>query len=1324
MRPKCYAMLISAAVTIAAPRVEPLGQIPLFFEPNLGQAHDSVKFTARGGGLAMFLTERETVLAGRGSAIRMKLEGSRMETALEVLDRQPGISNYYRGNDPKRWRVGVPHYAKVVRRGAYEGIDVAYYGNGRRIEYDFVVAPGADPGVIRMAYDGADNVRIDGGDLVLSTRVGEFRQHKPLVYQEVAGRRVELEARYRLRGVEVGFELAGYDRSRPVVIDPELTYGTYLGGAGADIAFAVGVDLSGFVYVGGSTRSPDFPLVKPVDTTQTMREGFISKLSPDGRSLVYSTYFGGDGDDYVRGLSPLLSGDVLVCGHTESRNMPVLNALQAATAGDTSGFVARFSATGSLIYSTYLGGGSGDTAAAIASDNSGNAYVVGYASSPNFPGLAASSGSDGFLVKLSPSGSSRLFTLRIGGSSYDQADAVAVDGTGVYVTGSTGSRDFPTPGGFQKDLAGGFDAFVVKAKLDGSGLLYGTYLGGGGEDHGFGVAVDGAGNAYVTGSTDSRDAPPPTFLAQSGFFLQPRGKDAFVAKIYQSGSLLAYATLLGGSGEDEGRSIAVTADGAAVVTGSTSSADFPEYRALPGDGMIFITRLSGYGYPDYSMRFGSFIAAETPGAVALDSSGTAILAGASDKSVPVKDGFDITYNGGIDVFVVRFADGPPPVRVTIRPSSPGPSITIDGRPYDSAMSFLWQPGSQHYLDAGSIQTVGGTTYAFESWSPGGPYPQVITVPTVDATYVATFSSAACSYSMNPSSLSFNVEGVPIDVSVDTAAGCPWELTSLDAWIFVPYGRRTGPSRFRVAAAVNLDTPRIGQFKLNSVAVTVNQASGGAALPAPAVASPPPEAYKPNYGDSPRAWAAWQPVAGATGYEVLVRGPFPGSPPPDAIHEFRSADQPNWIELDPGFVVSLYIRACAGGFADSQCGPYAFRNVNGEIPPAVSPTILSPNSLQILRTSTWEFRWTPTGTTHYQVILEDTNNKPEMQLLTTGTSFIYSMKGSPNYTLKVRSCAGICIFGTQIVFQTEIPPIPTTAPALTTTSVTGNAYRFTWNPVAGADIYRVAAIQPNSGPGGGALTVASAQTAVPEINLVIPPGRASVIVAACNGRGCGPYSPALQVDAPGPAPAAPIIGQPIPVTSVDGPFVLFTWSRVPGDNGSNTPYRLYVQDLARNAPALDVITANNFYGALFMGEGHRYDAVVVANPGPSQSIGRPAGFIVQGAAPSTPVPVAPTHGGQVRQGNIDIGWSFAGRTGSYQWALFKEGNSSLFLTGIANLTSASVRLAAQGSGSRYTLLVRACADGIDYGCMLGSDLGWGPWSNSAGGGGVTTFTVVP
>jgi hypothetical protein len=368
------------------------------------------------------------------------------------VDEMSGKSNYFIGNDAKKWHTNVPRYAKVKYTGVYSGIDLVYYGNQQQLEYDFVVAPGADPRRIQLGISGARRISCnEDGNLVLTMDEGEILWHKPVVYQKHGGTRQEIATHYAINAKNrVRFEVGDYDSRRPLFIDP-LIYSTYLGGSAYDYGSGIAVDGAGHAYVTGWTTSANFPTMNPLQPASGGLYVFVAKLNPAGSALVYSTYLGG-GADEGGGIAVDSSGNAYVTGLTESTDFPTMNPLQPSFGGVSDAFVAKLNPTGSaLVYSTYLGGSGIDNGTGISVDNSGNAYVTGYTFSANFP-------------LMNPL----------------QA----------------------TPGG------GGYgDAFVAKLDSTGSALVYSTYLGGSGDDYGAGIAVDSPGNAYVTGSTDSNDFP-------------------------------------------------------------------------------------------------------------------------------------------------------------------------------------------------------------------------------------------------------------------------------------------------------------------------------------------------------------------------------------------------------------------------------------------------------------------------------------------------------------------------------------------------------------------------------------------------------------------------------------------------------------------------------------------------------------------------------------------------------------------------------------------------------------------------------------------------
>jgi hypothetical protein len=645
------------------------GHLPLIFESNQGQTDPRVKFLARGSGYGLFLTADEAVLSLQSSVVRrrssgkpasvlrMQLAGADADAAIIGADRLPGRSNYFVGNDPAKWHRNVPQFARVRYSSVYPGIDLVYYGNKGRLEYDFEVSPGADPKQVALRFQGPEKIELNAsGDLVLATNGGDVRLHAPRVYQKIGEEQRPVAGRFVLRAKDqVGFEVGAYDRSRTLVIDPVLTYSSYLGGSGEEACSAItllpvasgcpavaadsatGIGGPGNIYLAGSTSSADFPPQPGVLGSLTGTANiFVSKLDPSGATLIFSTYLGGDGIDTSAGIAVDSALNVYVAGTTSSSDFPTSsNAFQPAPlAAGNHAFASELSFDGtSLLYSTYLAGSSTDAATGLALDFRGKMYISGTTTSTNFPTTpgaiqtTSKASNQFFFTKLDPIASSGpaslTYSTYIGGSNpaagQTKGGGIAVDNNAgtpnVYLTGGTDFTDMPALNAAQGALAGGLDAWVAKINptaASGSQLLYLTYLGGTGDDVGTGVAVDGSFNTYVAGSTNSPDMVIPTGTTPFQKCLDdptnpatcPTGvtaSDAFVAKIGNpvSGSStfpLNYFSYLGGSGDDVGLAIAVDSIQGARITGSTNSADFPHPNnpvqpALGGGTDAFAARI-------------------------------------------------------------------------------------------------------------------------------------------------------------------------------------------------------------------------------------------------------------------------------------------------------------------------------------------------------------------------------------------------------------------------------------------------------------------------------------------------------------------------------------------------------------------------------------------------------------------------------------------------------------------------------------------------------------------------------------------------------------
>ncbi len=691
----------SGAVLLRAPEVPPLaaavadhGHLPMRFEQNVGQVDMEVRFVARGSGATLFLTEEGATLslraprvepasgelvhdrrgpsegraAGPGAVLAMKVAGGRAVTP-RAEQRLVTISNYFIGNDPSKWRTDVPNFGRVVYPGVLPGVDLVYHGEEGQLEYDFVVAPGADHGKIAVEVSGAKELSLTStGDLVIHTENGALLQPRPRVYQRGAGReRQDVAAGYRLLGERtVGFALASYDTSRELVIDPVLQYSTYLGGADIDRGNDIAVDGEGGAYVVGTSESVNFPRQAPL---QPARAGgadvFVTRLSPAGNSLVYSTYLGGGQLDQGYGIAVDLAGSAYVTGRTLSTNFPVQGPFQPAHGGGVEdAFVAKLAPAGNaLVYSTYLGGADIEFGNDITVDGAGSAHVTGETSSANFPvqnPLQPTLGGgfvDAFVTKLSPAGNTLVYSTYLGGNGGDRAHGIAVDFAGsAHVVGATESTNFPVQGPFQATNAGSGDAFVTKLSPAGNTLVYSTYLGGSANESGDGIAVDSAGSVHVTGRTLS-----PNFPTQSPFqAINAGGGDAFVTKLSPAGNTLVYSTYMGGTDSDWCYGVAVDLAGRAHVTGFTESKAFPvqsPFQATHGGGFVdaFVARLSPAGNGlEYSTFLGG-TGSDFGNGVALDSAGNAYVTGYTNSTdFPTQGPFQALHAGGRDdAFVAK-----------------------------------------------------------------------------------------------------------------------------------------------------------------------------------------------------------------------------------------------------------------------------------------------------------------------------------------------------------------------------------------------------------------------------------------------------------------------------------------------------------------------------------------------------------------------------------------------------------------------------------------------------------------------------------------------
>ncbi len=680
----------------------PLKRLPLVFELNTGQFPDETGFVARGEGyqarLAAHTAELEVKSKHTPDALRMRFKGAKPVTPRGV-NKLSGQSNYIFGNERSRWHTGIPHFERVSYSKIYPGIDLVFYGKDGQLEYDFIVAPQADPKAISLQFANAQGMRLDSrGDLLIEHNGGEVRQHKPVAYQNVNGARQIIKSRFKLSAQkEISFELATYDPHQTLIIDPAISYSALLGGNSNDAGQALAVDAAGNAYVAGVTNSNDFPTTPGAyRTTLSGGEVFIAKLNPTGTSLLYATYLGGTGSDRAFGLAVDTAGNAYVTGATASPDFPISTGALRNTFASGEAFVAKLNNTGSaLLYSTFLGGSGNETAYSLAVDGTGNAYVTGLTSSSNFPttqsALKRTIGGvfDAFVTKINPTATALVYSTFLGGGGAETGFAISIDTAGnAFVAGSTGSIDFPvSANAYQKTFGGNTgqnDAFIAKLNNTGTTLTYATYLGGSGSDSAFGLAVDATGNAYVTGET-ARATSGANFPVTTGAWQAILGggeppNDAFIAKLNESGSALVYSTYFGGNGTDKGVGIALDSANNAYVTGLTASTNLTAVgggSGVYGDNIdAFVAGLNPTGA---ALTYFSYLGGgsnDTGSALALSNTGEIYVTGASASAAfPVTPGALRPRNGMVqEAFVTRIgATGASPV-VSVSAASYGTQV--------------------------------------------------------------------------------------------------------------------------------------------------------------------------------------------------------------------------------------------------------------------------------------------------------------------------------------------------------------------------------------------------------------------------------------------------------------------------------------------------------------------------------------------------------------------------------------------------------------------------------------------------------------------------
>ena len=811
----CQAQVSPDAKHAALQLQHDFGKIPLSFEPNRGQADAHVQFLSRGQGYALYLTPGDAVLELRSpvpaatpgklqeasrqatSTLSMRLVGADREAAATAVDPLPGMVNYLVGNDRSKWQTAVPTYKRVAYHGVYPGVDLVYYGNQRELEYDFVLSPGADAAAIGLQFTGATPKIEKTGDLVLAVAAGETRFHKPVIYQMAGDRRVSIQGGYQIADGKVGFALGDYDHSKPLVIDPVLSYLTYLGGSRDDTVTGMAVDSAGSVYIVGTTSSVDFPVKNAYKGTDpnTIATGnplaiFVSKFNATGTALVYSTYLGSSEYTYGTGVAVDTGGNAYVTGYTSYGDYPVTsgayqticgannafpqgsqtavrtNGCGGAGQGGQAGVLTKLDPTGAmLVYSTYLSGGNGNLITAIAVDAAGEAFVTGLsnavcpgpynangsgyqayfciATTANAPETTnTNQGGDtyGFVVKFNAQGSGLLYSTAINNHnpighyvSGMKTTGIALDASGnAYVTGDMDTAFFitTTSGALQTSrVSNTSPAFVAKfnpAGTSATSLAYSTYLTGttASNDIATGIAVDGSGNAVVTGYTNSCTFPTTAgafSTVPGGYVSQNVCAGGFLSKLNATGSTLVWSTYTGNNGangrnNDDNDAVALGPDGSVYVTGDEQGVALsPTVNPILVQSESHFTYIKQFKSDGSAVTFSSAVGGttdntSTPAAIFVDAAKNIYLAGSTNSATyPTTAGAfqknsanpGVNYNDG---FVAKIAP-----TITTTTALTLPSGTIIAGQSATFTAKVAGPTGTTTIPTGTVTFLSGTT---------------------------------------------------------------------------------------------------------------------------------------------------------------------------------------------------------------------------------------------------------------------------------------------------------------------------------------------------------------------------------------------------------------------------------------------------------------------------------------------------------------------------------------------------------------------------------------------------------------------------------------
>jgi len=850
MRP-CLAFLTLLALPLGAvdPPWLPAGA-PIVFEPNHGQWSKHAQYGARANGFSAAFYSAQVRYSPRGASerggITLLWSGGSDQRQIQAELIRPGVSNYYLSRTPRDWMAGIPNYGKLRVPDLYPGIDVTYYGNGQELEFDLEVAPGADFSKALFYFDRVSASIDSNGDLVASTEDGQWIHRRPVAYQEIDGERKLITCSFlRTTDGKFGFSVGKYDPTRKLIIDPSVAWRKWLRQQVSTASYAsvrgIARDAAGNVFVTGTISDRTFPTTTGAHKTSLGSSGqvdvYLTKLAPDGTTVLFSTFYGSSSLDIAAGLALDAGGNAWLTGTTAGADLALLNATKATIEGDADGYLAKFSPTGALLISTYVGGTRREEFMQIAVDSTGAILLAGRTESYELPTPGAyrtttAWAEDCFVLKWNPVTRQTVWASFIGGGAGRatiHSMAVGPDGS-VLVGGGTGSSNFATVNAIQP-TGSGPAGFLIRFASNGASVIFSTYLGGTtSESEVRAVAFDSAGAIYAAGAARGPGFPSINPIPSSAGQIPQNQTNGFLAKLVPSGNAFVYSTHLRSStGSGFPNAISVDGTGKATVVG-VADVGLPTvgaFRAAPEGADGFILTLNA---PGDTIVFSSFFGGpwtDSLDALADDGAGNFLVAGVSNEIEPPYP----NSAWGPAPFVAKIAIGTVVTApVTFQTVPPGLKLEIDGATVTTPVILQWAPGTQHSITATNDQVTTGLFVSnFLSWAHGGSRVQSLVAPAAATTYTASFDSFPCVYTADPPVVALGRSFTTALVSITTQPGCPWQPSTQDSWISLGGGRpTTGYGQFTInAAPITFPSSRTGSVQIGNSSLTVTQ---GATVP--------------------------------------------------------------------------------------------------------------------------------------------------------------------------------------------------------------------------------------------------------------------------------------------------------------------------------------------------------------------------------------------------------------------------------------------------------------------------------------------------------------